>query len=134
MIYFDTDVLVHFVVYQDDDKHFASQKMIFEAIKNSEFCISFLTMQEFLFVLEKLGIANNIICKNYDFFKRYAIFDIDDKIFESSYNMASNIGFRHINDCIHTVIAEKHCKNLITYNKNDFKKIQRLSNVVITIL
>ncbi len=91
-------------------------------------------MQEFLFVLEKLGIANNIICKNYDFFKRYAIFDIDDKIFESSYNMASNIGFRHINDCIHTVIAEKHCKNLITYNKNDFKKIQRLSNIVITIL
>ena len=48
--------------------------------------------------------------------------------------MAKKIGFQHINDCLHTEIAETHCDELYTFNKSDFKKIRRLTDLKITIL
>jgi predicted nucleic acid-binding protein len=47
---------------------------------------------------------------------------------------SEQIGFRQINDCIHTAIAEKHCTELITYNKKDFSKIAKLTSINIKIL
>lgn len=65
MIYFDTDVLVNFVIRQDDQKHKEAQKTIFEAISKGEFCISLLTLQEFLYVLGRLGERLDVLDKNY---------------------------------------------------------------------
>jgi len=134
MIYFDTDVLVHFVVNQDETKHSMATKVIIEAVKNSQFALSMLSLQEWLFVMAKLSVSLEVVERNYTVFKRFATLLIDAEIFERGHDLALAIGFRHINDCLHTAIAEKYCSELITYNQNDFKKIEKLSTLQITIL
>ncbi len=49
-------------------------------------------------------------------------------------HIAKQIGFRQINDCIHTSIAETYCTELITYNKKDFSKIAKLASIPVKIL
>ena len=134
MTYFDTDVLIHFVIYQDEEKHKEAQKHILEAVQHNRFALSFLALQEWLFVLEKLSVKKEVIEKNYAVFKQYAQLTVEHETFERAYALASHIGFRHINDCLHTAIAEKHCHELITCNKDDFKKIKKLSSLKISIL
>jgi predicted nucleic acid-binding protein len=134
MIYFDTDVLVHFVINQDETKHSVAKKMVIEAVQNSQFTLSTLSLQEWLFVMAKLSVSTEIIERNYTVFKQFATLSIDMETFERGHDLASQIGFRHINDCLHTAIAEKHCTELITYNQNDFKKIEKLSSLKVTIL
>ncbi len=134
MTYFDTDVLVHFVICQDEAKHIKAQKYILEAVKHNRFALSLLALQEWLFVLEKLSVKQEVILKNYTVFKKYTDLTIERETFERGYELASQIGFRHINDCLHTAIAEKYCLELVTYNKDDFKKIKKLSSLKITIL
>lgn len=48
--------------------------------------------------------------------------------------LAKSVGFQNISDCIHTAIAEDHCTELITFNKSDFKRIKKFSQLTITIL
>jgi len=48
--------------------------------------------------------------------------------------LAKMIGFKHINDCIHTAIAEAHCTELITYNKKELSKISKFTTLKIQIL
>jgi predicted nucleic acid-binding protein len=134
MSYFDTDVLVHFVINQDEMKHSVAKKMIIEAVKNAQFTLSMLSLQEWLFVMAKLSVSTEIIEKNYAVFKQFATLSIDMETFERGHDIASQIGFRHINDCLHTAIAEKYCSELITYNQNDFKKIEKVSTLKVTIL
>jgi predicted nucleic acid-binding protein len=134
MIYFDTDVLVHFVINQDEIKHSVAKKMVIEAVQNGQFTLSMLSLQEWLFVMAKLSVSTEIIERNYTIFKRFATLPIDMETFERGHDLASQIGFRHINDCLHTAIAEKHCFELLTYNQNDFKKIEKLSSLKVTIL
>ncbi len=134
MIYFDTDVLVHFVINQDEMKHSVAKKMVIEAVQNSQFILSILSLQEWLFVMAKLSVSTDIIERNYTVFKQFATLSIDMETFERGHDLASQISFRHINDCLHTAIAEKHCSELLTYNQNDFKKIQKLSSLKVTIL
>ncbi|MCK9371683.1 MAG: PIN domain-containing protein [Sulfuricurvum sp.] len=134
MIYFDTDVLVHFVINQDEMKHSVAKKMVIEAVQNAQFSLSTLSLQEWLFVMAKLSVSTEIIERNYTVFKRFATLSIDMETFDRGHDLASQVGFRHINDCLHTAIAEKHCLELLTYNQNDFKKIEKLSSLVVTIL
>lgn len=134
MIYFDTDVLVHFVINQDEIKHDIAKKTIIEAVKNSEFTFSMLSLQEWLFVMAKLSVSAEIIERNYTIFKQFATLSIDMETFERGHDLASQIGFRHINDCLHTAMAEKYCSELITYNKDDFRKIEKISPLKVTIL
>ena len=39
-----------------------------------------------------------------------------------------------IHDCLHTAIAEKHCGELYTFKRSDFKKIARFSRLKVVIL
>jgi predicted nucleic acid-binding protein len=134
LIYFDTDVLINFIVIQSADKHVESQRKILDAIKEGSFCISFLSIQEMLFVLQKIGVEKETIGMNYNFFRDYANFQITKEVFDRAYDLASELGFQNINDCIHTALAEKYCQKLVTYNRDDFKKIQNLSTLEISIL
>jgi len=59
-------------------------------------------------------------------------FDID--VIKKATVIAKKVGFKNINDCIHTEIAKNYCTELITFNKNDFKKIQNYTDLKITIL
>ena len=59
-------------------------------------------------------------------------YDVED--LKRAVNIAKKVGFRNINDCIHTAIAESHCSELITYNRRDFKRIRDFATVDIKIL
>jgi len=55
VIFFDTNVLVYFVVNQDARKQSVAQTLIQQAIENQVLVISPLVIIEFIFVLSKLN-------------------------------------------------------------------------------
>jgi predicted nucleic acid-binding protein len=134
LIYFDTDVLINFAIIQEQTKHKHAKELILDAVNNSCLSLSFLSLQELIFVLGKLSAPQELIEKNYLEFKQYVNVHISLDIFDRAYQLSSIIGNKSINDCIHTALAEKYCTKLITYNKDDFKKLSHLSNLEIVIL
>jgi predicted nucleic acid-binding protein len=51
-----------------------------------------------------------------------------------SYELADKLNyFQNINDCIHIKFAEKHCRKLVTFDK-DFGKFREHTNLEIEIL
>ena len=61
MIYIDTDVLVHAYVVQDARKNRQANEVIEQVNKDDSAVISTLSIQEMLFVLERLGVGNKLI-------------------------------------------------------------------------
>ena len=134
MIYIDTDVLIHAYVIQDEEKNRQANKIIEQVNENDIAVISTLTVQELLFVLAKLGIEDEVIHSVYDEILQLEPLAYDTAVLQRAYDLANHVGFRNINDCIHTAIAESHCTELITYNKRDFSKIKELATIRVTIL
>ena len=134
MIYIDTDVLVHAYVVQDVEKNRQANQLIRQANDNDIAVISTLTVQELLFVLAKLGIEDEVIHSAYSEVMQLEPLAYDTTVLQRAYDLANHVGFRNINDCIHTAIAESHCTELITYNKRDFSKIKEFATVRVTIL
>ncbi len=133
MIYFDTDIWIHSLVEQDLEKHEQANEII-ESYSKQDYIMSTLNYQEILFVLGKLKVSENEIKSiANDLFQLNAVNYSLTEIKRAS-DIAEQIGFRQINDCIHTAIAEKHCTELITYNKKDFSKIAKLTSINIRIL
>ncbi len=132
--YSDTDVLVHYAIIQDEIKHQKSIELIDEAIKSNKFAVSILVLQEFCFVLAKLQVEKEKILRNLSFFSQFSPYLCSPQHFHRSCEIAEKISFKQINDCTHAAIAEKQCEKLITYNKDDFKKIQRYTELNINIL
>lgn len=131
MIYIDTDVLIHAYVVQDVAKNRQANQLIRQA---DIAVISILTVQELLFVLAKLGIEDEVVHSVYNEVMQLEPLTYDIETLQRAYDLANRIGFRNINDCIHTAIAESHCTELITYNKRDFSKIKEFATVRVTIL
>ena len=134
MIYIDTDVLIHAYVVQDVHKHRQANEVIEQANTNDIAVISTLSIQEMLFVLERLHIGNEGIEIAYNEVMQLEPIAYDIEILRRSFSIARHVGFRNINDCIHTAIAEAHCTELITYNRRDFIKIKEFAQVSVTIL
>ena len=134
MIYIDTDVLIHAYVVQDEEKNRQANQLIRQANANDIAVISTLTVQELLFVLAKLGIEDEVIHSVYNEVMQLEPLAYDRTVLQRAYDLANHVGFRNINDCIHTAIAESHCTELITYNKRDFSKIKEFATVRVTIL
>lgn len=134
MQYFDTDVLVHFVIKQDLSKHKKAQELILQAAKSNTFFISFLSLNEFAFVLTKLKVEKNLVDRNLDVFLTSSPKDVDLDTFQRTRIIAEKVGYNNFSDCIHTSIAEKFCKELFTFNKNDFKRIAKYTELKINIL
>ena len=134
MIYIDTDVLVNAYVVQDVEKNQQANQLIRQANDNDIAVISTLTVQELLFVLAKLGIEDEVIHSIYNEVMQLQPLAYGPETLQRAFDMANRIGFRNINDCIHTAIAESHCTELITYNKRDFSKIKEFATVRVTIL
>ena len=120
MIYIDTDVLVHAYVVQDAQKNRQANEVIERVIENDGAVISTLSIQEMLFVLEKLGIGSKEIEIAYEELMRLNPVAYDIEILQRAFVISKRVGFRNINDCIHTSIAESFCTELITYNGRDF--------------
>ena len=134
MIYIDTDVLVHAYVVQDREKNRRANEVIEQVNEGNSAAISTLSVQEMLFVLEKLRIDSQAIDAAYNEVMQLQPLAYDIEILRRAVDIAKQVGFRNINDCIHTAIAESHCTELITYNKGDFRKIREVAKVKVTIL
>lgn len=87
-----------------------------------------------LFVLEKLRIGNKEIEAAYAELIQLNPVAYDMQILQRAFDIARRVGFRNINDCIHTAVAESYCTELITYNGRDFRKIKEFSEISVTIL
>ena len=134
MIYVDTDVLINAYIVQGVEKNKQANEVIEQVNEGDSAAISTLSVQEMLFVLEKLRIDREDIDTAYNEVMQLQPLAYDIGILRRSVEIAKHVGFRNINDCIHTAIAESHCTELITYNKSDFRKIREFAKVRVTIL
>ena len=134
VIYIDTDVLVHAYVVQDARKNRQANEVIEQVNKDDSAVISTLSIQEMLFVFERLGVGNKLIEVAYQEIIKLGPIVYDVEILQRAFDIAKIVGFRNINDCIHTAIAESNCTELITYNKRDFSKIKEFTKIAVTIL
>jgi predicted nucleic acid-binding protein len=133
MIYFDTDVWIHSLVEQNEEKHLQSNKLIEESQKR-KYVISNLNLQEILYVLGKLKMGTHEIEKISRKLLLLNMVDYNKKEVKRGVSLAKYIGFKNINDCIHVAIAESYCSELVTYNKKDFVKLQKTAKIKVTIL
>ncbi|WP_338872093.1 PIN domain-containing protein [Spirosoma sp. SC4-14] len=135
MIYFDTDVLIHYFVAYDLTKHQQAQRLVSQALNDSVFYVSLLSVQETTYVMAKLKQTNQSIQEAVDIMLATSPVNYDMSMFRRASNLAFDLGFLNINDCLHTAIAEaQNCTELITYNRKDFSRIQSLTSLKITIL
>ena len=134
MIYFDTDVLVHSVVLRTRAAQLLAVDTIQSAMVEGKYTVSQLVLQELAFVLARIGVEPVLIQENLRFHSKFTEFRISDSIFDRAVALAGKLGFRHINDCLHTAIAETFCEELVTFNAKDFKKISAMTTLKITIL
>jgi predicted nucleic acid-binding protein len=134
MIYFDTDVLINLLIPQDKARHLLAKTPYHSATDKHQFFISVLCLQELAHVLHKLeqnasdieGILSNFLTYQP---VAYGVIEMTRGIL-----LAKQIGFQNINDCIHTAISETHCTEIYTFNKADFNRIRKYSNLKITVL
>ena len=134
MIYFDTDFLVNFLIEQDSKKHQLTRTIFKEANTKNDVFISLLCVQETVFVLGKLGVDTEKIESIIQDFWKYNPVNYSIKHFDRAVELSKLIGFKHINDCLHTAVAETYCDELYTFNQDDFKKIRKYTSFKINIL
>ena len=134
MIYIDTDVLVHAYVDQDIDKYQQANEVIKQSDSGGTSVVSTLSVQELVFVLAKLNIADENISTVYDSVMQFEPLAYDGPVLNRAFEIANFVGFRNISDCIHTAIAERYCTELITYNRSDFRRISEVTTIRVTIL
>lgn len=135
MHYFDTDVIINAVIEQDLSKHLEAKRLLLNALNNSMFAISTLVIQEVGYTLARLDLSSEEIEQNLAFFNSQNVYLVEHPILKRAIELSSLIGFKHINDCVHTAIAEHlNCTTLYTYNRSDFKRTQKYTKLEISIL
>ncbi|WP_128545482.1 type II toxin-antitoxin system VapC family toxin [Larkinella soli] len=134
MIYFDTDVLVHYRINQDDTKHQQAIELYRQATHNGLFLISVHSLNELAFVFAKMRFSHReIVQKVSDLYPAQPV-SLTFQHTQRAIKLADKVGFHHIGDCLHTAVAEAYCDELYTYNRSDFSRIQKFTSLKITIL
>ena len=134
MIYFDTDVLIHYLVEQDSDKHLQAIRLFEQASENGLFFLSLLCLEEAAFVLAKLKVDTLSIDMLVNRLLPHATVGYDRNQFLRAKDLAKKVGFQNMNDCLHMAIAETYCQELYTFNKSDFKRLQPYTTLKVTLL
>ncbi len=134
MTYLDSDFLVNYFVVQNKDSNRIAVKKFEKLKETNQAFISLLALQEVSFVLSKLRMETFQIEENLISIQKLAKVNFDQHDFKRAQYLASKIGFQNINDCLHLAIAEQYCKELYTFNKNDFEKLKNHTNLKINIL
>lgn len=134
MIYIDTDVLVHAYINQDIEKYREANEVIKRADSDGTAVVSTLSVEELVFALGKLKYTNEDVSEVFNAVMQFEPLVYDGSVLRRAFEIASTVGFKNIGDCVHTAIAERHCTELITYNKNDFQKIGEFTTIRVTIL
>jgi predicted nucleic acid-binding protein len=133
MIYFDSDVLIHYFIEQDTFKSNQSIALYQNATKLNMFACSLLSLQETAYVLSRLKVGSTDISAMMDsLISETVAYEVSH--FQRATELAKKVGFQNINDCLHAAIAEASCVELVTFNSADFKKIQKYTNLKITLL
>lgn len=133
MIYFDTDVLINYLVEQESAKNQKAIQLYQEASKKGLFFCSLLCLQEAAFVLSRLKVSAKDIEAMIAGLLTSETVNYDAITYRRGIELAKKVGFQNINDCIHTAIAETYCQELYTFNQSDFKKIQKYTKIKITV-
>ena len=133
MIYFDSDVLINYLVLQDQKKHDLATELYRRATRDQKFFISFLSLQEVAFVLSKLKVPHEVITQKIRVFLGNNPSHYDLSAFNRACQLAERLGYQNINDCLHTAMAEVNCQELYTFNQADFKRIKSLTTLKISI-
>lgn len=83
----------------------------------------------------RFGISGEEISAKPSFLHSINTIEIQNSDIARALALARTIGFKHINDCVHTAVAERVVpKQFYTYNKSDFNRIKKLAKVSIEIL
>ena len=133
MIYFDTDVIIHYLVDQDSVKHHQANQLFQDASKNQNFFCSLLCLQEAAYVLSGLKVPDTCIEAAMRELLTPEIVNYTADDYKRAIQLSRKTGFQNINDCLHTALAESYCNEFYTYNSSDFKKIQNYTDLKITI-
>lgn len=134
MIYFDTDFWINYFIEQNIEKQEIARKKLFEVNSKNHVFTSLLNVQEATFVMGKLNFSiaeTESVIK--ELWKHNPIYYSKSQ-FQRAVELAKIIGFKNINDCIHTAIAEDYCDELYTFNRRDFEKIKNHTKLEINIL
>lgn len=134
MTFFDTNVLVYSTVNLDEEKQEISDRLIEEAIKEKAFTISTLVLSEFIYVLSKLNIDNQLVENAISLYRPFVEHAIEPSLVFDAYELCRELGTgKNINDAIHLKFAEIHCTKIVTFDK-DFKKFKNSTNILIDLL
>ena len=135
MYYFDSDVIFNAITLQDNIKNKVSNELIIEALKNDLLVISTLVIQEVGYGLARYEVDNSSIRQELEYWNTLNVKTVDISNITRALDLAQRIGYKNINDCIHTALAESlHCDRFYTYNKSDFKRIRKHTDLQIIIL
>ena len=134
MTYFDTDVLVNAFFLQDEEKHRQAIEILERDGRENTALVSTLSVQELLYVLNRRRVGAERIHVAFERVMQFQPVIYGQTELRRAFDLATNIGFQNINDCIHTAIAEVHGAELVTYNRRDFNRIRNFTPVGITIL
>lgn len=134
MIYFDTDVLIHHLVYQEKEKHKIATKIFTKSLEKNTAIVSLLSLQEIAFVLSKLDFDNFEISDYINVFDslhppNYTLIE-----FQRAIDLAKKVGFSRFNDCLHLALAETYGKEFYTFNRKDFDELKNHTELKVVIL
>jgi predicted nucleic acid-binding protein len=135
MIYFDTDVLVHYFVAYASIQHQQSTALVEQAMIDGLFYVSQLSMQELAHTMGKFNQPAPLVEEAMSILKVVSPINYNLTHFERAMQLALRTGFSSINDCLHTALAESQgCTEIVTYNRKQFDIIKSLTNLTVTIL
>lgn len=134
MIYFDTDVLINYLIVQDESKNKTAIQYYQAASADNTFFCSLLCIQEAAFVLSRLKVSIADTEKMISSLLKPKTVNYTVAHYNRAVELARILGYQNINDSLHTAIAESYCTELCTFNHSDFKKLQKLTDLKITLL
>ncbi|MCK5055645.1 MAG: type II toxin-antitoxin system VapC family toxin [Candidatus Aminicenantes bacterium] len=134
MVYIDTNVIVYSYINPEGPKHTTSKQIIEKLISENKLILSPLSLQELLFVFNKLKLAKKEIFEIYELFSRYCEHGLPIESVKDACKFCFDIdSLRRINDAVHLKFAEKHAGKLITFD-SDFKKFREHTDLEIEII
>lgn len=127
MIYFNTDILVNYHVEQAPAQHQQARHLYQQAIQRGQAFVSLLTLSELAFVLTQLNVDQHDITLKISKYSSLSPAGLSANHFGRALQLADQVGFQYITECLHTAIAEFYCHELYTYNRGVFSRIQKYS-------
>ena len=106
-----------------------------QAVDEKTFYVSLLCIQELSFAMTKLQQSLPDINQAVSQLLLTNPIGYNMANFRRASEIAQHIGFKNINDCLHTAIAEaQNCTGLMTYNRKEFDRIRSITSLNVTVL